>query len=48
MTQPITVCHWRGKQTPIQVTITRISVLNMSYIAVDKRVSGTVSEWQFL
>ena len=48
-TPPITVhSHWRRKQTPIDVTVTRVTAREVSYITLDKTVSGTVPQWQFL
>jgi hypothetical protein len=48
MTQPITLhSHWRGKRSQIEVVVTRVNVRLITYIAIDKSVSGTVSEWQF-
>jgi hypothetical protein len=40
--------QWRGKQTPIKVTVTRVSVRQVSYIAADKSFAGTLPQWQFL
>jgi hypothetical protein len=49
MAQVITLhSHWRGKQTPIEVTVTRVTARTVSYIAVDGTFSGTVPQWQFL
>jgi hypothetical protein len=49
MTQPITVnSRWRGKQTPIEVTITRVTMRTVSYIALHSSIAGTLPHWQFL
>ena len=48
-TPPITVAsHWRRKQVPIEVTVTRVTTREVSYIALDKSVSGTLPQWLFL
>ena len=48
-TPPITVAsHWRRKQTPIDVTVTRVTTRDVSYITLDKTVAGTLPQWQFL
>jgi hypothetical protein len=45
MTPPITLnSRWRGKQVPIKVVVTRVSVRQVSYVATDESASGTVSE----
>jgi len=50
MTQlPITVnSRWRGKQTRVGVVVTRVTVREISYIAVDKSIAGTLPQWLFL
>jgi hypothetical protein len=49
MTQPITVnSRWRGKHTPIEVTVTRVTTRNVSYIALHASIAGTLPQWQFL
>jgi len=40
--------HWIRKQVPIEVTVTRATFREVSYIAVDKTFSGTLPHWQFL
>ena len=49
MAQVITLhSHWRGKQTPIEVTITRVTMRTVSYIALHSSIAGTLPHWQFL
>jgi hypothetical protein len=50
MTQTITTVNtrWRGKQIPIEVTVTRITLRTVSYVGVHGAISGTVPHWQFL
>lgn len=49
MTEPITLrSHWRRKQVPIEVTVTRVTFRTVSYIALDKTFSGALPRWQFL
>jgi hypothetical protein len=40
--------RWRVKQTPIDVTITRVTTRNVSYIALHASIAGTLPQWQFL
>ena len=40
--------RWRGKQTPIEVTITRVTTRNVSYIALHASIAGTLPQWLFL
>jgi hypothetical protein len=48
MTQSITLhSHWRGKQTPVEVVVTRVSVRDVSYMAADCSVSGTLPQCSF-
>jgi hypothetical protein len=49
-TQPtITVkSRWQHKKSAAQVTVTRVTIRTVSYFAVDKSVSGSVPQWQFL
>jgi hypothetical protein len=49
-TQPtITVrSRWQHKKSSAEVTVTRVTIRTVSYIAVDKSVSGSVPQWQFL
>jgi len=47
--QPIIVnSRRRGKQTPIEVTITRVTLRTVSYIGVHGSICGTVPQRQFL
>jgi hypothetical protein len=48
MTLPITNSHWRGKRTPFEVVVTRVTIREISYMGVDGSVSSTVPHWQFL
>jgi hypothetical protein len=49
MSQPITLhSHWRGKRTYVEVVVTRVTARDVSYIAVDYSVSGTLPQWLFL
>jgi hypothetical protein len=48
MILPITNSHWRGKRTPFEVVVTRVTIREISYIGVDGSVSSTVPHWQFL
>jgi hypothetical protein len=49
MTQPITLhSHWRGKRTVVEVVVTRVTVREVSYMAVDCSISGTLPQWLFL
>jgi hypothetical protein len=49
MAQSITVHSRRiRKQVPIEVIVTRATFRSVSYIALDKSFSGTLSQWQFL
>jgi hypothetical protein len=49
MSQPITLhSHWRGKRTHVEVVVTRVTARDVSYIAVDYSVSGTLPQWLFL
>ena len=49
MTQPITVnSRWRGRQTPIEVVVTRVTLREVSYIAAAGTISGSVPQWQLL
>jgi hypothetical protein len=51
MSQPTTITldsHWRGKRTPVEVVVTRVTVREVSYIAVDCSVSGTLPQRLFL
>ena len=50
MTQPITTVNTRrrGKQVPIEVTITRITLRTVSYVGVHGSICGTVPHWPFL
>ena len=49
MTQIITInSHWRGKHTRCEVIITRVTLREVSYMAVDRTLSGTLPQWQFL
>jgi len=48
-TQPISLNNrGRYKQSLIEVTVTRVTIGTVSYIAVDKSASGSVPQWQFL
>jgi hypothetical protein len=48
-TQPISLnSRWRYKQSLIEVTVKRVTIGTVSYIAVDKSASGSVPQWQFL
>jgi hypothetical protein len=40
--------RWRGKQTQVEVVVTRVRFREVSYIAVDKSCSGRVPQWMFL
>jgi hypothetical protein len=40
--------RWRYRKTPIEVTVTRVILRNVSYIGVHGAISGTVPHWQFL
>jgi hypothetical protein len=40
--------RWQHKKSAAQVTVTRVTIGTVSYIAVDKSVSGSVPQWQFL
>ena len=49
MTQPITLhSHWRGKQTRVEVVVTRVTLREVSYMAVDCSISATLPQWLFL
>jgi hypothetical protein len=49
MTQPITLHgHWRGKRTAVEVVVTRVTLREVSYMAVDCSVSSTLPQWLFL
>jgi hypothetical protein len=49
MTQPITVnSRWPGRQTFVEVVVTRVTLREVSYIAADGTISGSVPQWQFL
>lgn len=49
MLQSITInSRWQGKQIQIEVTVTHVTAREVSYIAVDKSVAGTLPQWQFL
>jgi hypothetical protein len=49
MPQPITVrSRWQTKSMQAEVTVTRVTFREVSYIALDKPFSGTVSQWVFL
>jgi hypothetical protein len=49
VTQPIAVnSRWQHKKSAAEVTVTRVTIRTVSYIAVDKSVSGSVPQWQFL
>ena len=46
MTENITVnSRWRGKQTPIEVTVTRVTIRTVSYIGLHGSICGTVPQW---
>jgi hypothetical protein len=47
---PITLnSHWQHKKNAAEVIVTHINVRNeISYIAADKRFSGSVPQWLFL
>ena len=40
--------HWLGKQTQVEVVVTRVTVREVSYMAVDCSISGTLPQWPFL
>lgn len=40
--------RWQHKKSAAQVTVTRVTIGTVSYIAADKSVSGSVPQWQFL
>lgn len=40
--------RWIRKQVPVEVEVTRITIREVSYIAVDKSFSGSVPQWMFL
>jgi hypothetical protein len=50
MTPPITLnSHWQHKKNAAEVIVTHINVRNeISYLAADKRFSGSVPQWLFL
>jgi hypothetical protein len=39
---------WRGKQTPIEVIVTHVTIREVTYISVDRTVSATVAQSQFV
>jgi hypothetical protein len=48
-TKLITVnSHWQGKKMQVEVVVTRVTIREVSYIALDKSVSGALPRWQFL
>jgi hypothetical protein len=46
---PIAVnARWRGKQSLIEVSVTRVTLCTVSYIVLDGPICGTLPEWLFL
>ena len=39
---------WRGKQAPIEVIVTRVTISKVTYVSVDRTVSATVTQSQFV
>jgi hypothetical protein len=40
--------HWRGKRNLVEVVVTRVTLREVSYIAVDCSISGTLPQWLFV
>jgi len=40
--------HWIRKQVPVEVTVTRVTFREASFMAQDKTFSGTLSQWVLL
>jgi len=50
MTLPITRInsHWQHKKTSAEVTVTLVTIREVTFISLDKSFSGTLAQWLFL
>ena len=47
MTLPITRInsHWQHKKTSAEVTVTLVTIREVTFISLDKSFSGTLAQW---